>query len=63
MVLPATGVIHGQTITLDAPLPALEGRRVRVAVEPDDAPANDTVTLAAAWAHWVQGGPQGPIVC
>jgi hypothetical protein len=28
----ATGVLHGNTITLDAPVPPLEGRRVRVII-------------------------------
>jgi hypothetical protein len=31
-----TGTLHGTTITLDAPVPALDGHRVRVEVEDDE---------------------------
>jgi hypothetical protein len=31
-----TGSLHGTTITLDAPVPALDGHRVRVVVEDDE---------------------------
>jgi len=58
----ATGVLHGNTITLDAPVPPLEGRRVRVIIAPEDR----ELALAAAeqaqlWDEWVRQGPKGPI--
>lgn len=58
----STGVLHGNTITLDAPVPPLEGQRVRVLI----ALADDDLELrpeqqAEAWRHWVTHGPQGPI--
>lgn len=59
------GVLHGATITLDAPIPPLEGRRVRVVIEPENdsdkdrelSPAENATLLRA----WAQRGPQGPI--
>ena len=58
----ATGVAHGNTITLDAPVPPLEGRRVRLTIELE----NDEVQLSHeqqgdAWATWIERGPSGPI--
>jgi len=39
----ASGTLRGTTIELDAPLPALDGQRVRLVVEPDnDAPSTTT---------------------
>jgi hypothetical protein len=57
-----TGVLHGNTITLDAPVPPLEGQRVRVLI----ASADDDVQLgpeqqAEAWHQWATNGPHGPI--
>lgn len=58
----ATGVLHGNTITLDGPVPPLEGQRVRVAI----ARADEDVELASAeqakaWNQLLSDGPQGPI--
>lgn len=58
----ATGVLHGNTITLDAPVPPLEGQRVRVLI----ALAESELQLrpeqqAEAWEQWAKSGPQGPI--
>jgi hypothetical protein len=58
----STGVLHGNTITLDAPVPPLEGQRVRVLI----ALADDDLQLrpeqqAEAWRQWTATGPQGPI--
>lgn len=57
-----TGVLHGNTITLDAPVPPLDGQRVRVLIALDD----QDLTLASEeqarlWDEWVQTGPQGPL--
>jgi hypothetical protein len=63
MVTEVTGVVHGSTITLDTPVPPLEGRRVRVVLQPVD-----TADLVLSdqeqdrlWHEWVDAGPQGPI--
>ena len=58
----ATGLLQGQTITLDAPVPPLDGQRVHVIITP----ANETDALsgeeqARFWAGWVRTGPKGPI--
>jgi hypothetical protein len=58
----ATGVLRGNTITLDAPVPPLEGRRVRVIIVPDDAElvlSGDE--QARLWNEWAKHGNQGPI--
>lgn len=57
------GTLHGTTITLDSAIPPLEGRRVRVVIEPLD---EGEVVLppdqqARLWQAWVEHGPQGPI--
>jgi hypothetical protein len=57
----ATGRIHGKVIELDAPVPDLEGQRVRIVVEPVEEPAADAVELRRAWDAWVANGPDGPI--
>jgi hypothetical protein len=51
-----TGLLHGSVIELDEPMPGLEGRRVRVTVEADEATATPE-----AWDAWVKSVPQGPI--
>jgi len=56
-------VVRGSSIVLDAPLPALDGRRVRVVVEPVD---EDSVELTnreqeTLWKEWAVSGPSGPI--
>jgi len=58
-----TGVVHGSTVTLDEPVPPLEGQRVRVTLEP--LPPDDRA-LSADEQHrllreWAEHGPQGPI--
>jgi len=58
----ATGVLHGNTITLDAPVPPLEGQRVQVIIAPADEDRETTrAEQARLWDEWVQRGPQGPI--
>ncbi len=57
-----TGVLHQNTITLDAPVPSLEGQRVRVLIALED----EDLTLAAderarSWNEWARGGQQGPL--
>jgi hypothetical protein len=57
----ATGTLAGRTITLDTIVPALEGRSVRVLIEPVD----EDVQLSQqeqldAWQQWTQR-EEGPI--
>lgn len=57
-----TGVVRGNIIQLDAPVPVLEDRRVRVIIVPDGgelvAPADER---ARRWAGWIQRREQGPL--
>jgi hypothetical protein len=55
-----TGRVHGRVIELDAPLPDLEGQRVRVMVEPVGEP--DKAALRRAWDAWVHEAEDGPLV-
>jgi hypothetical protein len=57
------GVVRGNKILLDAPLPALDGRRVRVVVEPveDDAVELTATDQERLWDEWETSGPKGPI--
>ncbi|MCW5813342.1 MAG: hypothetical protein KIT84_20100 [Labilithrix sp.] len=48
-------------IELDAPVPELEGQRVRLIVETVDESA-DPKMLQAAWDAWLVRSPDGPIV-
>lgn len=57
-----TGILRGTTITLDAPVPPLDGHRARVIVEPADEEADlSPVENAALLKEWAAHGPQGPI--
>ena len=61
MAAAVSGVVHGNVIELDEAVPGLEGRRVRVVVEPvDDAP-EDRAEQQRAWEAWAARGPQGPV--
>ena len=56
------GLLHGNTITLEAEIPPLEGQRVLVLVEPLEEQLTLTAEQQAAlWREWVERGPQGPI--
>jgi len=61
MAAAVSGVVHGNVIELDEAVPGLEGRRVRVVVEPVDEAPEDRVEQQRAWVAWVARGPQGPI--
>lgn len=58
-----TGTVRGNTITLDEAIPPLEGRRIRVSLEPLADP--DQVLTADEQARllreWAASGPQGPL--
>ena len=58
----ATGILRGNTITLDSPVPPLEGQRVRVVIALADedvqiAPAEQ----AKACKQRIVDSPQGPL--
>jgi hypothetical protein len=56
------GTVQGNTITLDTAVPPLEGRRVRVLIEPIEEGVGLTPeTQAQLWKTWIESGPQGPI--
>jgi hypothetical protein len=57
---PVRGRVHGSSIELDAPLPQLEGKRVLVLVEPEEAVLSGE-EQRAAWDEWARRGPQGAI--
>ncbi len=56
----AIGTLSGKVITLERGVPALDGMRVRVIVEPEEEKL-DPEQQAKLWDAWVAGGPQGPI--
>ena len=59
----ATGTVRGRVITLDAPVPGLEGRRVRVLLSPADdleAPLN-LEQNEMLWTEWIERGEHGPL--
>lgn len=56
-----TGRVHGTFIELDAPVPDLEGQRVRVVVEAVNEPIIDANVLRDAWDSWLTKGPDGPL--
>jgi hypothetical protein len=60
MSVPLRGRVRGSSIELDAPLPQLEGQRVLVLVEQDEAALSEQ-EQRAAWAEWARSGEQGPI--
>lgn len=59
----ATGTVHGTTVTLDAPVPPLDGRRVRVILEslPADEDALPREEQHRLLREWATTGPQGPL--
>jgi hypothetical protein len=61
--LSGSGIVHGNVITLDQPLVALDGKRVRVVIAPieDTDLALDPNAQTRLWKDWVQRGPKGPI--
>lgn len=61
VVAAISGVVHGKVIELDEVMPGLEGRRVRVVVEPMEETATDPVELRRTWDAWAARGVEGPI--
>ena len=63
MIDEVTGTVRGNTIDLDEPVPPLEGRWVRVILEP--LPTEGTTLTAEEQERmlleWAAKGPQGPL--
>lgn len=63
MTTPLKGTVRGTTITLDAAVPPLDGKRVVVVLELDE--VNDSGlapdVVSEPWRAWAAHGPQGPI--
>lgn len=56
------GRLEGKTITLESTVPPLEGKEVRVLIEPLEEEIELTPEQhAELWREWVRRGPQGPI--
>jgi hypothetical protein len=55
------GLLHGNTITLEATVPPLEGQRVHVLIEPIEETTLSAQEQAELWRQWAEQGPQGPI--
>jgi hypothetical protein len=57
------GRLHRNTITLEATLPSLEGKEVRILIEPvEEADLElSPVEQARLWREWAAHGPEGPI--
>ena len=60
-----TGVVRGSTVTLDEPVPPLEGQRVRVMLEPLSSDESELELSAEehrrVLREWAERGPQGPL--
>ena len=50
----------GKTITLDEGVPELDGKRVRMVVEPADE-TDVAIDAVGLWREWLERGPQGPV--
>lgn len=61
MGFPLKGTVHGLTVTLDVAVPSMEGMRVLVLLEPAEEPLISVAEAEAAWKHWLERGPQGPL--
>lgn len=53
-----TGRVTGRTITLDEVVPDLDGKRVRMVVEPADE-TDVAIDGVRRWREWLEHGPQG----
>jgi hypothetical protein len=59
-----TGWVHGNTITLESPIPPLEGKRVVLRIEESAEDPDERLSAevqARLWRDWAAAGPQGPI--
>lgn len=55
-----TGRVTGKTVMLDERVPELEGKRVRIVMEPADE-TDASIDTFRLWREWCERGPQGPL--
>ncbi len=56
-----TGLLHGTTIELESAVPEMDGKRVRVVLEPVEEPRLSAEQQSKLWQSWVERGPHGLI--
>ena len=56
-----TGLLRGTTIELENAVPEMDGKRVRVVLEPIEEQRLSAQQQREFWRAWVERGPQGPI--
>ncbi len=62
MTTSTTGLLRGKTIELEDSVPEMDGKRVRVLLEPlDEEKRLSREEQRDMWREWVEHGPQGPI--
>lgn len=61
MAIPIRGTVHGRTVTLEAVVPPLEGRKVFVLLQLDDSGEDNRPQLEAVWEEWLKRGDEGPL--
>jgi hypothetical protein len=56
------GLVQGNTVLLDEPVPLLDGKRVIVVLEPvEERPALAREEGTEAWRLWIASSPGGPV--
>jgi len=56
-----TGLLRGKTIELESAVPEMDGKRVRVVLEPVEEQRLSVQQQRESWRTWIERGPQGPI--
>ena len=56
-----TGLLRGATIELENAVPEMDGKRVRVVLEPVEDQRLSAQQQHEFWQAWVERGPEGPI--
>jgi len=57
-----TGLLRGTTLELEDSVPEMDGKRVRVLLEPlDDEKRLTADEQRETWHEWIERGPQSPI--
>jgi len=56
-----TGLLRGKTIELESAVPEMDGKRVRVVLEPVEEQRLSVQQQREFWRTWIERGPQGPI--
>ena len=61
MMTTKTGLLRGATIELESAVPEMDGKRVRVVLEPVEEQRLSAQQQREFWQAWVERGPEGPI--